>query len=228
MNTPAIRVIGPSGSGRSSIAAALHKLLKSNGVSSELINCAVDETTWRTELRPLMSGKLLPIIVSPVREGDGIPPVMGLMQELAVARQSAQDMHEKCQALEAKLAATQQRLDSVSKGASGFNDGMRYAQRVAAEHQRNVREEVEKRFDRMLAAYKDATRSDLRSLRQGSCPNIFMVSHAAPDGTSTPHVVMSFHKPSIEEVREVCGYPEQGEISIGPILAPMIPPRARK
>ena len=228
MNTPAIRVVGPSGSGRSAIAAALHKLLMDSGVTSEVISCTVDEQSWRLELKHLLRGKLLPIIVSPNRPGDDIPPTMDLMKELASARKSAQDMHKKCQKLEAQVAETEQRLQNVTKDSEAYDAGFSAGCREAEEKQAHICAEMQREFDRKMATYKDAIRSELKALRHGGCPDAFIASHTYATGKkSTPYILLSYHRPSADEVREACGYPSEGEVACDPLIVPLIPPRIK-
>lgn len=199
-----------------------------NGVTSEMISCAVDEQSWRLELKTLLRGKLLPIIVSANRPGDDVPPVMELMKELAAARKSAQDMHKKCQRLEAQVANLEKSRHELAKGSRGFNEGMHYANRINSEHAQKLREEMQKEFERKLAAYKDATRGELKALRHGSCPSAYLVAHTDADGKkSTPHVLLSYHRPSPDEIAEACGYATGGDISCSPLLVPLVPPNTK-
>lgn len=225
MNTPAIRIIGPSGSGRSAIAAALYRMLNESGVTSELINCAVDEKSWRIDLNSLMRGKMLPIIVSPTRPGRDAPPIMEIMKELASARKSAQDQHKKCQKLEKQLTEVEQRNESLSKGTVSWNEGYRSANREWEAKTDNMREEFQKEFDRKLASYKAATRSELKALRFGACPDTYMAVHRPEGGKSSPHIILSYHRPTEAEVREICGFPEGGKITCTPVVAPLVPPK---
>lgn len=225
MNTPAIRIVGPSGSGRSAIAAALYKLLNDNGVTSELVNCAVDEQSWRIDLNSLMRGKMLPIIVSPNRPGKDIQPVMELMKELVTARKSAQDQHKKCQKLETKLAEFEQQQELLTKGTPGWNEGYRSASREWEERTKTIRDEFQKEFDRKLASYKDATRSELKALRFGACPDTYMAVHRPEGGKSSPHIILSYHRPTEAEVRSICGFPEGGRVTCTPVVAPLVPPK---
>lgn len=225
MNTPAIRIVGPSGGGRSAIAAALHRLLNASGVTSELINCAVDEQSWRIDLNSLMRGKMLPIIVSPNRPGTEIPPVMELVKELASARKSAQDQHKKCQKLEKQLAEAEQRNESLTKGTAGWSEGYHSAQRACEARTKNIREELQKEFECKLSAYKDATRSELKDLRFGNCPDTYMAVHRPKIGKSAPHIILSYHHPTEAEVRSICGFPEGGKVACTPVVAPLVPPK---
>jgi hypothetical protein len=223
MNTPTIRVVGPSGSGRSAIAAALYRLLNASGVTSELINCAVDEQSWRIDLKALMRGKMLPIIVSPNRPGERVPPVMEFMTDLAAARKSAQDQHKKCQSLEKQLAEVEKLLASVAKDNGAWNEGYRSAGRAWEKRIKNIREELQKEFDSKLASYKDATRSELKALRFGVCPDTYMAVHRPEEGKSSPHIILSYHHPTVAEVRSICGFPEGGKVTCTPVLAPLVP-----
>lgn len=228
MNTPAIRVIGPSGSGRSAIAAALHKLLKDNGVASDVINCAVDEKSWKLELKSMLRGKLLPIIVSPNRHDDDIPATMELMKELAAARKSAQDARKKCQQLEVKLVAEEHRTAQLTFGNEQYNTGYAHGVRKVDELLQKARADMQKEFDSKLAAYKDATRSEMKALSLGSVPDAFIASHTNVTGVqSSRHIILSYHRPSENEVREVCGYPGEGGVTCGPLLVPLVPPRVK-
>lgn len=226
MNTPAIRIVGPSGSGRSAIAAALYRLLNENGVTSELVNCAVDEQSWRIDLKSLMKGKLLPIIISPNRPGDEVPPVMELMQELAAARKSAQDQHKKRQNLEKQMAEMETRLEEVVKGNGAWSEGYRSAERNLNARINSIRDELQKEFDRKMAAYKTATRSELKALRFGVCPDTYMAVHRPDKGKSTPYIILSYHRPTEGEVRIICGFPEGGRVTCTPVIAPLVPPKA--
>ena len=226
MNTPVIRVSGPSGSGRSAIACALQKLLLENGITCELISSSVELSSTKLSLKMLLQGKLLPIIVSPNRPGDDVPPVMELLKELAVARKSAQDTHKRCQQAEAKLARAEADMDERHKRNNAYKIGWSAAARQYSDQRTKLREEFQKEFDRKLAAYKDATRSELKALRHGACPLVFVVAHETEHG-NTNNIVLSHHKPSEAEVREACGYPPGGKVVVANMIAPLIPPKTK-
>lgn len=176
-----------------------------------------------------MHKNLLPIVVSSNREGDEPPTNSLLINELAAARKSAQDLHKKCQQLENVVKRKDEQISNLTSGSqtAQFSAGQRYASGIYEKRMRGIRDAVAKEFDRKLAAYKDATRSEMKALRRGGCPSVFMVSHAEPDGQTQPHVIMSYHTPTADEIRATCGYPEVGEIKCGPLIVPLVQPQTK-
>lgn len=181
-----------------------------------MISCKLDAKDWPHSLKSVMNGKLLPIIVSANREGDETPSQTQLMQELAVARNSAQKLHERCQQLEKLVAEKEQKFAGRANYAA-------YSRAVT-----QVRVECREEFDRKLAAYKDATRSEMRSIRRSSLPGVYVAFHVDEKANvSDPCFVLSYHEPGEVELREVCGFPETGTIRHRPLVVPLIAPKTK-
>lgn len=219
-----VRITGPSRHDRELLAGILRSLIRETGITCEVVGNDVDlpdRPNWKNVLKSMFKSKLLPIVIGD--SAGGIPIPSRLKAALRAARDANRKLAKKNQQLEGKLAE----CAKASSGARQYQFGWEARGRAEQAAAQQARNSAEKEFETKLAAYKHATRQELRRARsEAAIATPYMVLHMV-DGHPRPYVVQSYHNPSIEEICAACQISltttNPDELRWTPMVAPVIP-----